>query len=170
MEVVQKETALTTPLKGHLPAQYHALMEKNYELSKVQCSKSFLHVNFQWEVLCSHTHIGTHTKKFCALYKGIPSPQLKEQLRLKQNSSFRKVVFYILSQLSRSWNCHISLTETSCGFFSVVCFVASCPSQIKYRQKPESLKFTAVVDSPSLIHAKTSYLQCNDVGFILMYN
>uniref|UniRef100_A0A8D2QN75 Nebulin related anchoring protein n=1 Tax=Zosterops lateralis melanops TaxID=1220523 RepID=A0A8D2QN75_ZOSLA len=35
-------------------------------------------------------------------------------------------------------------------------------SEVKYRQKPESLKFTAVVDSPSLIHAKNSYLQCND--------
>ncbi|KAF4791229.1 Nebulin-related-anchoring protein [Turdus rufiventris] len=35
-------------------------------------------------------------------------------------------------------------------------------SETKYRQKPESLKFTAVVDSPSLIHAKNSYLQCND--------
>uniref|UniRef100_A0A8C0ZGC9 Nebulin related anchoring protein n=1 Tax=Cyanistes caeruleus TaxID=156563 RepID=A0A8C0ZGC9_CYACU len=35
-------------------------------------------------------------------------------------------------------------------------------SEINYRQKPESLKFTAVVDSPSLIHAKNSYLQCND--------
>uniref|UniRef100_A0A8U8BJZ9 Uncharacterized protein n=1 Tax=Geospiza parvula TaxID=87175 RepID=A0A8U8BJZ9_GEOPR len=35
-------------------------------------------------------------------------------------------------------------------------------SEIKYRQKPESLKFTAVADSPSLIHAKKSYLQCND--------
>uniref|UniRef100_A0A8C4UMZ0 Nebulin related anchoring protein n=1 Tax=Falco tinnunculus TaxID=100819 RepID=A0A8C4UMZ0_FALTI len=35
-------------------------------------------------------------------------------------------------------------------------------SEVKYRQKPESLKFTAVVDSPDLIHAKTSYLQCND--------
>lgn len=59
--------------------------------------------------------------------------------------------------------------NTSCFFFSFV-FVASCSSQVKYRQKPESLKFTAVVDSPSLIHAKNSYLQCNDVGFILMYN
>ncbi|XP_062463846.1 nebulin-related-anchoring protein isoform X3 [Pezoporus occidentalis] len=35
-------------------------------------------------------------------------------------------------------------------------------SEIKYRQKPESLKFTAVVDSPDLIHAKNSYLQCSD--------
>ncbi|XP_015722777.1 nebulin-related-anchoring protein isoform X5 [Coturnix japonica] len=35
-------------------------------------------------------------------------------------------------------------------------------SETKYRQKPESLKFTAVVDSPDLIHAKNSYLQCND--------
>uniref|UniRef100_A0A8B9BLF0 Nebulin related anchoring protein n=1 Tax=Anser brachyrhynchus TaxID=132585 RepID=A0A8B9BLF0_9AVES len=31
-----------------------------------------------------------------------------------------------------------------------------------YRQKPESLKFTSVVDSPDLIHAKNSYLQCSD--------
>ncbi|XP_031410451.1 nebulin-related-anchoring protein [Meleagris gallopavo] len=35
-------------------------------------------------------------------------------------------------------------------------------SETKYRQKPESLKFTAVVDSPDLIHAKNSYLQCNE--------
>ncbi|XP_052533620.1 nebulin-related-anchoring protein isoform X3 [Tympanuchus pallidicinctus] len=35
-------------------------------------------------------------------------------------------------------------------------------SETKYRQKPGSLKFTAVVDSPDLIHAKNSYLQCND--------
>ncbi|XP_071605497.1 nebulin-related-anchoring protein isoform X3 [Heliangelus exortis] len=35
-------------------------------------------------------------------------------------------------------------------------------SEIKYRQKPESFKFTSVVDSPDLIHAKTSYLQCSD--------
>ncbi|OXB82351.1 UNVERIFIED_CONTAM: hypothetical protein H355_009276 [Colinus virginianus] len=35
-------------------------------------------------------------------------------------------------------------------------------SETKYRQKPESLKFTPVVDSPDLIHAKKSYLQCND--------
>ncbi|XP_057276936.1 nebulin-related-anchoring protein isoform X3 [Pezoporus wallicus] len=35
-------------------------------------------------------------------------------------------------------------------------------SEIKYRQKPGSLKFTAVVDSPDLIHAKNSYLQCSD--------
>ncbi|XP_065602690.1 nebulin-related-anchoring protein isoform X2 [Cyrtonyx montezumae] len=35
-------------------------------------------------------------------------------------------------------------------------------SETKYRQKPESLKFTPVVDSPDLIHAKNSYLQCND--------
>lgn len=35
MEVAWKDTALTTILKGHLPAQYHVLMEKNYELSKV---------------------------------------------------------------------------------------------------------------------------------------
>nr|XP_027315663.1 nebulin-related-anchoring protein isoform X5 [Anas platyrhynchos] len=35
-------------------------------------------------------------------------------------------------------------------------------SETKYRQKPESLKFTSVVDSPDLIHAKNSYLQCSD--------
>ncbi|NWI10472.1 NRAP protein, partial [Crypturellus soui] len=35
-------------------------------------------------------------------------------------------------------------------------------SETKYRQKPETLKFTAVVDSPDLIHAKNSYLQCSD--------
>nr|XP_013797182.1 PREDICTED: nebulin-related-anchoring protein [Apteryx mantelli mantelli] len=35
-------------------------------------------------------------------------------------------------------------------------------SETKYRQKPENLKFTAVVDSPDLVHAKNSYLQCSD--------
>ncbi|XP_007056396.2 nebulin-related-anchoring protein isoform X1 [Chelonia mydas] len=35
-------------------------------------------------------------------------------------------------------------------------------SEAKYRQKPESMKFTTVVDSPDLIHAKHSYIQCSD--------
>ncbi|XP_020843745.1 nebulin-related-anchoring protein isoform X2 [Phascolarctos cinereus] len=35
-------------------------------------------------------------------------------------------------------------------------------SEAKYRQKPDSIKFTTVVDSPDLVHAKNSYLQCND--------
>ncbi|XP_023571210.1 nebulin-related-anchoring protein isoform X3 [Octodon degus] len=35
-------------------------------------------------------------------------------------------------------------------------------SETKYRSKPDSIKFTAVVDSPDLVHAKTSYLQCNE--------
>ncbi|XP_044521529.1 nebulin-related-anchoring protein [Gracilinanus agilis] len=35
-------------------------------------------------------------------------------------------------------------------------------SEAKYRQKPDSIKFTTVVDSPDLVHAKNSYLHCND--------
>nr|XP_033799617.1 nebulin-related-anchoring protein isoform X1 [Geotrypetes seraphini] len=35
-------------------------------------------------------------------------------------------------------------------------------SETKYRQNPGAMKFTAVVDSPGLLHAKTSYLQCSD--------
>ncbi|XP_019358379.1 PREDICTED: nebulin-related-anchoring protein isoform X2 [Gavialis gangeticus] len=35
-------------------------------------------------------------------------------------------------------------------------------SETRYRQKPDSLKFTTVVDSPDLIHAKHSYIQCSD--------
>lgn len=36
--------------------------------------------------------------------------------------------------------------------------------QTKYRKKPDSIKFTSVVDSPDLIHAKNSYVHCNEVG------
>ncbi|MEE6486836.1 hypothetical protein FKM82_014715 [Ascaphus truei] len=35
-------------------------------------------------------------------------------------------------------------------------------SERKYRQYPGSMAFTAVVDSPGLVHAKNSYLQCSD--------
>ncbi|KAM6442896.1 nebulin-related-anchoring protein isoform 2-T2 [Liasis olivaceus] len=35
-------------------------------------------------------------------------------------------------------------------------------SETKYRQKPNSLKFTTVTDSLDFIHAKNSYLQCNE--------
>ncbi|KAG8430684.1 hypothetical protein GDO86_020135 [Hymenochirus boettgeri] len=35
-------------------------------------------------------------------------------------------------------------------------------SQSKYRQNPGSFAFTSVVDSPDLLHAKNSYLQCSD--------
>ncbi|KAM3912515.1 LOW QUALITY PROTEIN: nebulin-related-anchoring protein [Leptodactylus fuscus] len=35
-------------------------------------------------------------------------------------------------------------------------------SETKYRQNPGSLSFTAVTDSPSLLHAKNSYQQCNE--------
>ncbi|XP_074855233.1 nebulin-related-anchoring protein isoform X2 [Carettochelys insculpta] len=35
-------------------------------------------------------------------------------------------------------------------------------SETKYRQKPGTMKFTTVVDSPDLIHAKHSYIQCSD--------
>lgn len=40
----------------------------------------------------------------------------------------------------------------------------SFPLQTKYREKPDSIKFTTVVDSPDLVHAKNSYLHCNEVG------
>ncbi|XP_054838259.1 nebulin-related-anchoring protein [Eublepharis macularius] len=35
-------------------------------------------------------------------------------------------------------------------------------SETKYRQKPNSLKFTTVTDSLDFIHAKNSYIQCNE--------
>ncbi|KAM4702748.1 nebulin-related-anchoring protein [Rhinophrynus dorsalis] len=35
-------------------------------------------------------------------------------------------------------------------------------SESKYRQNPGSMSFTTVVDSPDLLHAKNSYLQCSD--------
>ncbi|XP_006880228.1 PREDICTED: nebulin-related-anchoring protein [Elephantulus edwardii] len=35
-------------------------------------------------------------------------------------------------------------------------------SETKYRKKPDSIKFTTVVDSPDLVHAKSSYLHCNE--------
>uniref|UniRef100_UPI00398F8E11 nebulin-related-anchoring protein isoform X2 n=1 Tax=Pristiophorus japonicus TaxID=55135 RepID=UPI00398F8E11 len=35
-------------------------------------------------------------------------------------------------------------------------------SERKYRQHPDTLKFTSVIDSADIIHAKTSYLQCSD--------
>lgn len=36
--------------------------------------------------------------------------------------------------------------------------------QKKYRQLPDSLRFTSVTDSPDIVHAKTSYQQCSEVG------
>lgn len=42
--------------------------------------------------------------------------------------------------------------------------------QTKYRKKPDSIKFTSVVDSPDLVHAKNSYLQCSEVSvFSLLF-
>eukprot|EP00079_Xenopus_tropicalis_P028234 XP_012823068.2 PREDICTED: nebulin-related-anchoring protein [Xenopus tropicalis] len=35
-------------------------------------------------------------------------------------------------------------------------------SESKYRQNPGSMAFTSVQDSPDLLHAKSSYLQCNE--------
>ncbi|XP_028629301.1 nebulin-related-anchoring protein [Grammomys surdaster] len=35
-------------------------------------------------------------------------------------------------------------------------------SETKYRKKPDSIKFTTVVDSPDLIHARESYVHCNE--------
>lgn len=35
-------------------------------------------------------------------------------------------------------------------------------SESKYRKRPASIKFTTVVDSPDLVHAKNSYLHCNE--------
>ncbi|XP_039093588.1 nebulin-related-anchoring protein isoform X3 [Hyaena hyaena] len=35
-------------------------------------------------------------------------------------------------------------------------------SETKYRKKPDSIKFTTVVDSPDLVHAKNSYKHCNE--------
>lgn len=36
--------------------------------------------------------------------------------------------------------------------------------QKRYRQQPDSLKFTSVADSPDILHAKMSYQQCSEVG------
>lgn len=36
--------------------------------------------------------------------------------------------------------------------------------QTKYRKKPDSIKFTSVVDSPDLVHAKNSYMHCSEVS------
>ncbi|XP_008049334.1 nebulin-related-anchoring protein isoform X2 [Carlito syrichta] len=35
-------------------------------------------------------------------------------------------------------------------------------SETKYRRKPDSIGFTTVVDSPDLVHAKNSYMHCNE--------
>ncbi|XP_048464999.1 nebulin-related-anchoring protein [Rhincodon typus] len=35
-------------------------------------------------------------------------------------------------------------------------------SEKKYRQHPDTLKYTSVIDSADIIHAKNSYLQCSD--------
>ncbi|ELK04946.1 Nebulin-related-anchoring protein [Pteropus alecto] len=35
-------------------------------------------------------------------------------------------------------------------------------SETKYRKKPDSIKFTSVVDSPDLVHAKNSYMHCSE--------
>ncbi|CAG12601.1 unnamed protein product, partial [Tetraodon nigroviridis] len=35
-------------------------------------------------------------------------------------------------------------------------------SEKKYRQQPDSLKFTSVTDSPDIVHARTSYQQCSE--------
>nr|XP_057917669.1 nebulin-related-anchoring protein isoform X2 [Doryrhamphus excisus] len=35
-------------------------------------------------------------------------------------------------------------------------------SEKRYRQLPDSLKFTSVTDSPDIVHAKTSYQQCSE--------
>nr|XP_031538458.1 nebulin-related-anchoring protein isoform X8 [Vicugna pacos] len=35
-------------------------------------------------------------------------------------------------------------------------------SETKYRKKPDTIKFTTVVDSPDLVHAKNSYVHCNE--------
>nr|XP_008268750.1 nebulin-related-anchoring protein isoform X2 [Oryctolagus cuniculus] len=35
-------------------------------------------------------------------------------------------------------------------------------SETKYREKPDRIKFTTVVDSPDLVHAKNSYVHCSE--------
>ncbi|XP_045709716.1 nebulin-related-anchoring protein isoform X3 [Phyllostomus hastatus] len=35
-------------------------------------------------------------------------------------------------------------------------------SETKYRKKPDSIRFTPVVDSPDLLHAKNSYMHCSE--------
>ncbi|XP_076154895.1 nebulin-related-anchoring protein-like [Alosa pseudoharengus] len=34
-------------------------------------------------------------------------------------------------------------------------------SDKKYRQNPDRIKFTSVADSPDILHAKNSYMQCS---------
>ena len=36
--------------------------------------------------------------------------------------------------------------------------------QKKYRQNADRIKFTSVADSPDILHAKNSYMQCSEVG------
>lgn len=58
----------------------------------------------------------------------------------------------------------MKLHSEKCMVFN--CFVGICVFllQTKYRKKPDSIKFTTVVDSPDLVHAKNSYMHCNEVG------
>lgn len=58
----------------------------------------------------------------------------------------------------------VKLHPEKCVVFD--CFLRSMVFllQTKYRRKPDTIKFTAVVDSPDLVHAKNSYVHCNEVG------
>ncbi|XP_041065834.1 nebulin-related-anchoring protein isoform X2 [Carcharodon carcharias] len=42
-------------------------------------------------------------------------------------------------------------------------------SEKKYRQHPDTLKFTSVIDSQDIMHAKKSYLQCSDRSYRSRY-
>lgn len=41
--------------------------------------------------------------------------------------------------------------------------------QKKYRQIPGHLKFTQVADSPDIVHARNSYMQCSEASLHRMF-
>lgn len=61
----------------------------------------------------------------------------------------------------------MKLHPEKCLTFSCYVRIFAFLFQTKYREKPDRLKFTSVVDSPDLVHAKNSYMHCNEVGVFL---
>ena len=56
------------------------------------------------------------------------------------------------------------LHPEKCMVFDCFLRILAFLLQTKYRKKPDTIKFTTVVDSPDLVHAKNSYMHCNEVG------
>ena len=56
------------------------------------------------------------------------------------------------------------LHPEECMVFDCFLRILAFHLQTKYRKKPDTIKFTTVVDSPDLVHAKNSYMNCNEVG------